>query len=63
MTEISIIERESLPVATSSASPLSLQPGSLRRQASEIPRIRGTPSASYLPCHYFDYIGGTGLGG
>ncbi|KAL2043573.1 hypothetical protein N7G274_003880 [Stereocaulon virgatum] len=63
ITEISIIERESLPAATSSASPLSLQPGSLRQHASETPRIRGTSSASYLPCHYFDYVGGTGLGG
>ena len=27
------------------------------------PKLPGTEEGSFLPCHYFDFIGGTGVGG
>jgi hypothetical protein len=66
MKEIELIEAEtkldSIDKASSIDSPLPyFQPGSINLTHA-LPIVRGM-QGRYLPCHYFDYIGGSGVGG
>ena len=72
MAEIAVQEQSVWPQAHSSASPLTLGPqtaGKLKnwtpQPATDIVGIEDAPQKlpCYLPCHYFDYIAGSGLGG
>ena len=56
MSRIAQVEKEGLPSARSSAFPLDLRPKDLRNSTAPA-------TSEYLPCHYFDYIAGSGFGG
>ena len=62
MTSVSRIERDLDPEADSSAaSPLfRLRDKGGKESPQSYPEAKGGP---YLPCHYFDYIGGISTGG
>lgn len=61
MEEIGKIERAHNPKATSSIYSPALGP--LDDEICAAPNSDGMPMAEYLPCHYFDFIAGTGTGG
>ena len=74
--EIAVQEQTILPQANDSASPLHLEPPSIQKLSGDCQRqvLLGQQTAQtimdessklsrYLPCHYFDYMNGTGFGG
>ena len=71
MAEIALQEQTIWPQAYSSASPLHLEPQTLKalrgkqqqRQVQLQQTAEGAEPSRYLPCHYFDYTVGTGFGG
>ena len=76
MAEIAFQEQKAWPQASSSASPLPLEPQIIQQQrqeqqeqqwqlqpTAEDKKKEGLKLSCYLPCHYFDYTIGTNFGG
>lgn len=76
MAEVAFQEQNAWPQASSSASPLNLEPQTVEQQrqeqqeqqwqlqlTAEDKKKEGLKLSCYLPCHYFDYTIGTSFGG
>ena len=62
VNEIQKLE-ERYDVRSSADSPLFRYRSQRMEEVLPEPKLPGTEKGSFLPCHYFDFIGGTGVGG